>query len=262
MSKPNKNRDRREMVEKMRQEAKAAERRRSLAIVSVCVVIAVVIIGIAAFAYISDQNKKDDLKKADLGSVGVAATAAGCEPVKTDDATGAGNHVTTPVIYETFPPSYGPHNPVPDQSGNHFYTADDRPDLEILVHNLEHGWTIVWYDETVADDADQMDVIKAAADKYEANGDDAANNVIFAPWTSDDGEGQPIPDDKHVAFTHWSIHQPVFDAKVFQDAADSGDDIPSFGESQYCSEFSGEALSEFTTDYPYDDAPEGYLWHR
>ena len=34
-----------------------------------------------------------------------------------------------------------------------FYTKDSRPELEALVHNLEHGFTILWYDETAADDA-------------------------------------------------------------------------------------------------------------
>ena len=40
------------------------------------------------------------------------------------------------------------------RSTRKFYTEDDRPELEALVHNLEHGYTILWYDETIADDAD------------------------------------------------------------------------------------------------------------
>ncbi len=31
--------------------------------------------------------------------------------------------------------------------------------------------------------------------------------------------------------------------------------------SQYCATFSGAALAEFMKKYPYDDAPEGYIWH-
>ena len=45
------------------------------------------------------------------------------------------------------------------------YTADDRPELETLVHNLEHGYTILWYDETVAADDDAMTSSRAIADK-------------------------------------------------------------------------------------------------
>jgi hypothetical protein len=262
VSKSNKNRERREMVEQMRREAKAAERRRSLIVVAGCVVVALIIVGVATFKIVQDNREQDRLASEDLAQIGASATAAGCTEVKEEDATGAGQHVTTPVIYETVPPSYGAHNPTSADAGVHFYTAEDRPELEMLVHNLEHGWTIVWYDESVAADDDAVDVLKGTAKKFDQFGSDPQYDVIFAPWLPDDGEGQPIPDGKHIAFTHWSIHQPEFDAQVYQDAADSGDDIPSWGESQYCSTFSGAALDDFMTKYPYDDAPEGYLWHR
>ncbi len=116
-------------------------------------------------------------------------------------ASGQSEHQTTPVIYETEPPSYGPHNPSADNSGNHFYTADDRPPVEVLVHNLEHGWTIVWYDESVADDDAQMQVLEATAEKFDQFdsdrpaefdqfGFDPRYNVIIAPWTKDDGQAR------------------------------------------------------------------------
>jgi hypothetical protein len=79
--------------------------------------------------------------------------------------------------------------------------------------------------------------------------------MIIAPWTSDDGEGRPIPDGKHIAFTHWSIHQPTFDPEKFKQ-------VPSWGESLYCDTFSGSALDSFMTKYPYDDSPEGSIWHQ
>jgi hypothetical protein len=259
VSKSSKNRERREKVEQLRREAKAAERRRSLTVLSICLVVALIIVGFATYKIVQDNRQKDALAKEDLATIGASASAAGCTAVKEDDATGAGQHLTTPVIYETVPPSYGAHNPTPADSGIHIYTAEDRPDVEVLVHNLEHGWTIVWYDQSVADDSNQMDVLEATAEKFDAFGTDPRYNVIIAPWTSDDGEGQPIPEGKHVAFTHWSIHQPTFDPSVFQNVEG---DIPSWGESQYCSEFSGGALNDFMTKYPYDDAPEGSIWHR
>jgi hypothetical protein len=258
VSKSSKNRERREMVEKLRKEAKAAERRRSLTILSICVVIALIIVGFATFKIVQDNRQKDALAKEDLATIGASAAAAGCTGVEEKEATGQGQHVTTPVIYETTPPSYGAHNPTPADSGIHIYTAEDRPEIERLVHNLEHGWTIVWYDESVAGDDDQMQVLQATADKFDDFGSDPRYNVIIAPWTSDDGQGKPIPEGKHIAFTHWSIHQPTYDESAFQGEGD----IPSWGESQYCSEFSGGALDEFMRKYPYDDAPEGYLWHQ
>lgn len=256
MSKSNKNRERREMVEKMRREAQAAERRRTLAIVGVCVLVAVVILGFAVFQYVQAEREKDELAGLDLANIGVPAKNAGCTPVREESATGQGQHVSTPVIYKTEPPSYGPHNSSTAPSGIHFYTADDRPEVEALVHNLEHGWTIVWYDESVADDEEQMKLLEATAEKFDQFGDEPRYNVIIAPWTKEDGQaGGVIPEGKHIAFTHWSIHQPVYSPPT------GSEPVPSFGVSQYCSTFSGAALDDFMKKYPYDDAPEGYIWH-
>jgi uncharacterized protein DUF3105 len=256
VSKSNKNRDRREQLEQLRRQARAAERRRTWGVVAVCVVVALVILGLAGFKVYKDKQAKDELANTNLSEIGTAAKAAGCEPIKEDNATGQGEHTTDPVTYSVNPPSFGPHNPQPVDQGQHFFTADDRPEVERLVHNLEHGWTIVWYDESVAGNDTQMNELRATADKFDAHGTDPRYNMIIAPWTSKDGGGKPIPDGKHIALTHWSIHQPVYTPPT------GGDQPPSFGESEYCSTFSGEALQTFMKKYPYDDAPEGYRWHQ
>ncbi|HSS67440.1 MAG TPA: DUF3105 domain-containing protein [Nocardioidaceae bacterium] len=264
MSKSSKNRERREVVEQMRRDAHAAERRRTLTIFAICAGLAAVILVVAGIAVFNHNKKADELRNTDLTALGVNESAAGCTSVQEEEGTGTGQHVTTPVTYQTTPPAFGPHNPAPDTSGTHFYTADDRPPVEVLVHNLEHGWTIVWYDESIAGDSGAMDVLKATAAKFDGHGNDPSYNMIIAPWTSADGGGDPIPDGKHIAFTHWSIHHQTFDPNAWKGHnTSSGDDpIPSFGESVYCGEFSGEALSSFMTKYPFDDAPEGFLWHQ
>lgn len=244
------------MVEQLRKEAKAAERRRTLGVVAICVVVALIIVGLAAYKVYKDKQAKDEIANTNLSDIGAAAQAAGCEPIKEDPATGVSKHTDQPVTYDVSPPSYGPHNKTPDSSGKHLFTAADRPPVEVLVHNLEHGWTIVWYDESVAADDAQMKQLQATADKFDAHGSDPTYNMIIAPWTSKDGGGKPIPDGKHVALTHWSIHQPVYKPQT------SNDQPPSFGESEYCGTFSGEALQTFMKKYPYDDAPEGSLWHQ
>ena len=38
-----------------------------------------------------------------------------------------------------------------------------------LVHNLEHGYSILWYDETVAQNTEQVAAVKAIADKFKAD---------------------------------------------------------------------------------------------
>jgi hypothetical protein len=264
VSKSSKNRQRREVVEQLRKQAQAAERRRTMTVFIACAAVAAIIVAIAVYAIIKQNNKDDALRATDLDKLGATAVAAGCDPVKTVDGTGANEHTTAPVTYATTPPAFGMHNPSPDTSGIHFYTADDRPPVEVLVHNLEHGWTIVWYDESVAGDSGTVDVLKATADKFDGHGNDPSDNMIDAPATSSDGAGTPNPDGKHIAFTHWSIHHQTFDPNAWDghNVADGEPAIPSFGESEYCSSFSGAALGDFMQKYPYDDSPEGFLWYR
>jgi Protein of unknown function (DUF3105) len=259
VSKSNSNRERREMVEQMRRQAKAAERRRTTVVMSICVVVALIIVGVAGYSVYRTRQHQDAVKNTALGDLGASATSAGCDKIQQKVATGAGQHTTEKVLYETTPPSFGPHNPTPDGSGLHFFSASDRPPLEVLVHNLEHGWTIAWYDSTVAGDKSEMQTIKDVTAKFDAHGADPRYNLIIAPWTKSDGEGQPIPDGKHVAFTHWSVHQQKYDPAFYRKAESA---VKSYGESQYCSTFSGAALSDFMKRFPYDDAPEGFLWHQ
>jgi hypothetical protein len=259
VSKSNSNRDRREMVEQLRRQAKAAERRRTTAVVSICVAVALIIVGVAGYSVYRSNQRKDAVNNTALGDLGAAAASAGCERVRQAVATGAGQHTTAKVLYATAPPSYGPHNPTPDSSGLHFYTAADRPPVEVLVHNLEHGWTIVWYDDTVAKNSAELQTLKDTATKFDHYGNDPRYNMIIAPWTKSDGDGQPIPDGKHIAFTHWSVHQPTYDVNFYKTAESAA---KSWGESQYCSTFSGGALKDFMKKFPYDDAPEGFLWHQ
>ncbi len=258
MSKSNTNRERRELVEQMRQQAKSAERRRTTIVVTICVVVALIIVGSAGFSIYRSHQHQNQVDQTPLADLGAAESAAGCEPIQQKVATGAGQHTTQPVIYATDPPSFGAHNPTPDSSGLHFYTASDRPEIEILVHNLEHGWTIVWYDDSVAGDKTALQTLMDTATKFDQHGTDPRYNMIIAPWTKTDGNG-PIPDGKHIAFTHWSVHQPTYSATFFQTAEAS---VPSWGESEYCTSFSGQALSDFMKQFPYDDAPEGFLWHQ
>lgn len=250
MSKSNKNRDRRELVEQMRRQAKTKERRRTLAVVAVCLVVALTIIGLAVFKIVQDNKDAEALRKAPIADLGVSASAASCDKVKEDEATGAGDHVDgQKVLYKGHPPSFGPHWSNPAEDGIHKYTVDDRPEIERLVHNLEHGWTIVWYDETAAKDGAEMKAVDSLATKYDLQGSDPQYNLIIAPWTEADGPA--MPEGKHITFTHWSVHGKWDEAKP-----------DSFGESQYCGKFSGSVLADFTEKFPYDDAPEGSLWHQ
>ena len=248
MSKHDKAVDRRAVVDQMRKKQKNADRRRNFAIVGVCVLIAALILGAAVFPILKDKWDQRAYDGKDVADIGAAASV--CQDIEEKKADGNQNHVPTgtPVEYTTAPPAFGPHWNEPGLAPASFerklYT-DDRPDLEALVHNLEHGYTILWYDETVADDEDQMDQLEAIADQFTGDDDNMRDKFIAAPWTSKDEDGKPFPDGQHVALTHWSV------GGEGESSTDKQQGI-----FQYCSAVSGAALDSFMEKYPYFDSPE------
>lgn len=238
--------DRQAKIDQIRKQQKSAESRRGFAIVGVCALIALLIVGAAAYRPIVDWwnlRGAEDQALADIG-----APASACQEPITKPSEGSGNHVdeSQQVTYDDAPPAFGPHwnvlglAPVP--IGREFYTATDRPELEQLVHNLEHGFTILWYDETIADDSDAVLDLRAIARKF-SDTSDRRNAFIIAPWTSEDGKA--FPDGQHLALTHWSAG-----------GVGTTDTTKQVGVWQYCSEVSGEAVDTFIRDYPQLDSTE------
>jgi hypothetical protein len=248
VSKKSSKSDRQAVIDEIRRKQKGGERRRGFAIVGVCVLVAVLIVAAAAYRPVRnwwDLRKFNDI---DLASIGAPASA--CDKVTTKKAEGNQQHVPegTQVTYTTAPPAYGSHwnqaGVAPAPFNRKFYTEKDRPELEALVHNLEHGYTILWYDDTVAGNASQLNVIDGIANKFRSNSDNFRLKFIAAPWTAaDEKESGKFPDGMHVALSHWSAK-----------GGDSGDQQE--GVFQYCSEPSGAALQTFMLDYPYTDSPE------
>jgi Protein of unknown function (DUF3105) len=239
----NEKQGRQAVVDKMMAKQKSSERARGVRIVGVCVVLALLIVGAAAYRPVKDwwdQRAFDDLGLEDIGG-----PASACEKVETEDATGNQDHVEPGTALDILasPPAFGQHYNVWEPIDRKFYSASDRPELGNLIHNLEHGYTILWYDETAAEDSAMMTEIRGLADKFDSNDDNFRNKFKAAPWMSDDGDA--FPDGQHIAFTHWS-------------AGGVGDDATGkqVGAWQYCSEPSGAALKTFMDDYPYTDSPE------
>ena len=241
--------DRQAKIDQIRNKQKGAERRRGFVIVGVCVVIALLIVGSAWWVSglpLSPQwFAERKFQKLNLDEIG--ASTAACQKVETKPATGSSEHVPTdtPVSYKDSPPAFGAHwnepGVAPAPIERHLYAEDDRPALESLVHNLEHGYTILWYDDTIAGDDEAMSQLDAIAGKF-TDDQNFRNKFIAAPWTSDDGDA--FPDDQHVAITHWSAGGG--------DAAEGSQ----VGVWQYCSDVSGAALEDFMLKYPYTDSPE------
>ncbi|KWX02352.1 putative membrane protein [Carbonactinospora thermoautotrophica] len=226
--------DRRQKLAELRRQQQAAERRRTILLVSLSVLIGLGLIGAAA-APIAIKWYNDPARKP-VSAFGVSASAAACDPVITDPATGNGDHVgpgsqkpdVTTVRYATVPPTSGQHWAFPAPFERKFYTAQDRPRMEELVHNLEHGYTVVWYDDTIK--GAELQALKDLAGKIPK--DPRTSKFIVSAWDPAYGE---FPAGKHVAMSRWTSKNGV---------------------RQLCGKVSGEAIAEFMKKYPQADAPE------
>jgi hypothetical protein len=94
--------------------------------------------------------------------------------------------VGTTVIYMTDPPTSGAHWPAP-QDGGYFETAIAS---EYLVHSLEHGAVVIYYNPATVT-APQKDSLKALAAAHPGSfgqvicvpRDDATYPIILTAWT-------------------------------------------------------------------------------
>ncbi|HCB05164.1 MAG TPA: DUF3105 domain-containing protein [Nocardioides sp.] len=242
--------DRQAVLDEHRRAHKGSERRRKLIIVVACALVAAGLVSAAAYGPVKDywdSRSSPDVALADIGT-----PASSCRTDETTTADVSVDHVPDgqQVIYSSAPPTFGQHwsavGLAPAPFARKFYGPADRPELEALVHNLEHGYTILWYDETVASDPDQLELIREIADQFQSSNVSGQGKFIAAPWTSqDEAESGTFPDDMHVAFTHWSA------------SAGTAAEVPTqVGVVQYCTEPNGAALISFMQDHPYTDSPE------
>jgi hypothetical protein len=223
--------DRKAKLDEVRKAQQATERRRTLLVASAA---GVVVLSLVAAVGVVIRNQ---VAASDMTKIGVTAAAASCDAVTNDAVTGVSDHVgpgtptpnETTVKYATIPPSSGKHFAVPITPARAFYTASDRPVLETLVHNLEHGYTIVWYDATTPQK--QQDDLKKLA-PLARDDDNAGPKFIVSAW--DESRGA-FPTGKHIAMSHWGAKN---------------------GHRQLCGQVSGEAIQTFVQKYPFSDSPE------
>jgi hypothetical protein len=247
VAKPSKS-DRRAVVDEILKKQRGAERLHGVAIVGVCVLVAVLIVGLAAYRPVKDWYDGRKYSGVDLASIGRPASV--CQAPTTLKATGNQQHVPTGTVvkYTTAPPAFGPHwneqGVAPVAMSRKFYSRTDRPPLEALVHNLEHGYTLLWYDNTVS--SSQLNEIRGIGAKFPGD-TNFRYKFIAVPWLPADQKaiGKSFPKGTHIAFTHWS-------------AGGTGvtDTAKQVGVFQYCSDVSGAALKTFMKNYPYTDSPE------
>jgi hypothetical protein len=223
--------DRKARVEEMRRAQAAAERRRTMLVVGAAVVVVLVLAGVVVKVVRDAQAGKD------VGTVGVALATASCDAVTNDKPDGTQVHVgpqtnqpnVTRVNYKTVPPAFGEHFLTPAYPALPFYSEQDRPRMETLVHNLEHGYTVVWY--TKATPKAQVDQLKQISDRAR-NMPETSGKFIVSAW--DDSYGA-FPTGKTIGVSHWGANT---------------------AHRQLCGAVSGEAIKKFVSAYPYSDSPE------
>lgn len=229
-------RDRRARVEALRKEQQAKERRKSAIFVTLAVIVGLGLVAAAAVpAYLNNRN---DPANKSLSAFGVSTAAASCSAATTDPVTGQQEHVgpgtskadEKRVDYSEVPPSSGAHFAIPVADSRAFYTVKDRPVMENLVHNLEHGYTVLWYDETIK--GDELDTLKELATSARAQKEVGPQKFIVSAW--DDSYGS-LPSGKHIALSHWGAKK---------------------GHRQLCGDVSGAAVQSFIKKFPYSDSPE------
>lgn len=87
--------------------------------------------------------------------------------------------------YTSLPATSGPHWDTPANWGVY-----STPQAESqLIHNLEHGGIVIWYDAALA--AEQVDELASYVDAQVAQGSGARYKFILSPWAGDD-LGSPI----------------------------------------------------------------------
>lgn len=169
------------------------------------------------------------------------ATGAGCDPVLSTLTSLNRNHVLLPsqLDYSSGPPAFGPHLTSTARFERAFYTEQDRPEVGRLVHSMEHGFTVLWYDATAAADDAAMKALRELAEEYQL----ANERFIVAPWLKSDGAAMPT--DRHYALTRWSA-----------DADDPGNQFTQRGNWMYCGSVQPEDIRAFVDRWPNEESPE------
>ena len=168
---------RRAAEDERRREQQKAARKRNM----VTLLIAVVVLGVVV-ALVLQSREGDDAVLAG----NVTEREAGCTGIEEHEIEGQ-EHVEITPEYGTNPPTSGNHLQTPASPG--FF--EEPVDPGALVHNMEHGQVIFWYDPDAPQDV--IDGIEAVVDQeFEAS--------LAVPWDE-------IESPHTFAMTAWGASQ-------------------------------------------------------
>jgi hypothetical protein len=231
-------------VAEVKKAQQSRERRTVLIIVAACSVLVLLLGAVITYGILdARKNQPDNL----IVGLGTPAASASCDAVTTDAASGNADHVgpgtnradVSKVQYSTVPPTSGSHFVQPVLDGRQYYSSADTPAVETLVHNLEHGYTVLWYlPSEEAARSGQLQELATLGNKLAPS----QAKFIVAPWNEAYGA---FPSGKKYALSHWSA---TTDA--------SGKVSAQAGHRQLCGDLSGEAVKSFVTQFPRTDSPE------
>jgi hypothetical protein len=236
---PSAPRSRRDKLASLEAARKKEQRSRTIKLLVICLVLAIALLAYPVYLFVDDYRARN----ASIEDLGASIGAAGCDPITEHEATGNQDHVAegTEVDYSQTPPDSGKHYPSPAPFTKHFYAEADRPPVETLVHNLEHGYTVVWYRADAP--SKQIKNLQRIAKTFGSDDYDPADKFIAAPWSAADGAG--FPDGKNIVITRWTA-----------DPNDPSNPVMQKGVRQACTEVSGAAIKDFMTKYPVANSPE------
>ena len=239
-TKPSAGGSRRDRLASFEAARKKEQRFRTIRLFAICLVLALALLAYPLYLFAEDYRQRS----ATIDEIGVSAASAGCDPVAENAATGNQDHVAdgTKVDYAQTPPDSGAHYASPAPFTKRYYTMDDRPPVETLVHNLEHGYTVAWYRETL--DKDQVDQLSRIAKTFSDEEFDPTQKFIAAPWSeTEDGAG--FPAGKNVVLARW-----------YADPQNPTNTAAQKGVRQSCAAVSGASVKDYMAKYPYTASPE------
>lgn len=185
---------RQERLEAERAAAKSQRAKKSVATFAVVAVV-VGLLGAWGFSAYSDwQERRDAIELARASYEELGCTEIEEQPIGSSDHLGGNELAANPpeTLYPDRPTTSGRHLPSVAQSGFYDKVVDER----LLVHNLEHGYVNMFFDESV-----QGDELAEIQDFVEEQLGGTGEKIVASRWKAD------LPGDGRVAFAAWGARQ-------------------------------------------------------
>jgi hypothetical protein len=169
-------------------------------LIGVIIVVLVLILG-------SGGNPNEGVAQPDAGQLHTSLGVDCRDPSQQNEATNCG---TSP--YSSLPATSGPHWE-PSGIANWGVYSTPMPETQ-LVHNLEHGGIVIWYDPEALDAA-SIDALVSYVNTQTASGVNGRYKFILSPWGAD----EPLPAPVVATAWRWLLPLQTADTGAIADFA-------------------------------------------